>query len=287
MLRPSTELANRIARVYATLGATPQRVADFILEHPFRAAEMNIEALAEATDASPATLTRFARQLGFSSFAQFREGLVSATTIATASVEKLVRAQDAPLSRTESMRLALKDDADNLARTLECIDETRIDALFEAILSARRLCVLGTGASYHVASYLVEGFSRYLPQPVHLATARGSIEDSIRHISQLAEGDVAIAISLPRYARSTVELVRLAKSRGARVISISDRVASPIVGLADFVLLAPAHSQVLPNSPAPAFALATALIATIARSQPNSADALSNLSESLLWYLHP
>lgn len=57
---------------WADLTANQQRVGDYALSNPFLVATMGIEDLAEAVDVSPATITRFVRQLGLKNYAEFR-----------------------------------------------------------------------------------------------------------------------------------------------------------------------------------------------------------------------
>jgi DNA-binding MurR/RpiR family transcriptional regulator len=46
-LKPTTDLANRIARVYPSLSNGHRKAADFVLQNPLDTATMTIEGLAE------------------------------------------------------------------------------------------------------------------------------------------------------------------------------------------------------------------------------------------------
>src|SRR5204862_1262658 len=59
-----------------TLTPAHQRMAQYVLENPFRAATMRIDEFATAVDVSVATANRFARALGFEGYPQFRTELV-------------------------------------------------------------------------------------------------------------------------------------------------------------------------------------------------------------------
>jgi DNA-binding MurR/RpiR family transcriptional regulator len=52
------------------------------------------------------------------------------------------------------------------------------------------------------------------------------------------EGDVVVAISFPRYSRSTVKAVQYVKEKGATIITLTDSVLSPLASLADHILTA-------------------------------------------------
>jgi DNA-binding MurR/RpiR family transcriptional regulator len=91
---------------------------------------------------------------------------------------------------------------------------------------------------------------------------------------------------MPRYSRTTLDLGNFARKRGAALLAITDAPSSPLVAVADMTLFAPARNRFLPNSPTAAFAVADALITTLARERPDAVEALKSLSESLLWTFH-
>ncbi len=49
-LKPSTDLSNRIARIYPSLSSGHRRAADFVLQNPLDVATMTIEGLAGKRD---------------------------------------------------------------------------------------------------------------------------------------------------------------------------------------------------------------------------------------------
>jgi DNA-binding MurR/RpiR family transcriptional regulator len=53
-------------------------------------------------------------------------------------------------------------------------------------------------------------------------------------IAQLHAGTLVIAIDLWRYARSITKAVHAARGQGARIIAITDSVASPVAQTADY-----------------------------------------------------
>src|ERR1700746_918410 len=79
----------RIAKAYPTLSQAHRKAADFVLEHPFKAATMMIEELATAAGISVATGNRFARALDLDGYPAFRGELVRAFSTMLAPVEKL------------------------------------------------------------------------------------------------------------------------------------------------------------------------------------------------------
>ena len=52
------------------------------------------------------------------------------------------------------------------------------------------------------------------------------------------EKTVVLGISFPRYSRRTVKAMQIAKSKGAKLIALTDSVKSPIAAEADYLLTA-------------------------------------------------
>ncbi|WP_201861819.1 MurR/RpiR family transcriptional regulator [Microvirga soli] len=283
VLKPTTDLANRIAQVYSSLSGAHRRAADFVLQNPLDTATMTIEGFAERCGASTATVTRFVRALGYGGYGEFRTALSAALRLAMAPVDSLADAHNTKSSAFSTVVMAIKDQAANLEETLAAIDEKTCSQAMEAMLRARRIFIVGSGASHHVAAHLEEGLTLYLDANVIFASSRGGPEKAIRHIMSVGPDDLVLAISLPRYSRGTVDLAKLAKNRGAAVLALTDAPSSPLVPIADITFYAPARNRLLPNSPTAAFALADAIVAAVARERPDAVAALKELSESLLW----
>lgn len=285
-LKPTTDLANRIAKVYPTLSDGHRKAADFVLQNPLDTATMTIEGLAERSGTSTATITRFVRALGYASYGDFRTALSTALKVALAPVEALADARAAAGSVFATMSASLGDEAANLEEAIATLDKQTVDRAIAALLKARRIFIIGYGASHHVGAFLEDGLLLYLEADVIFATARGGPERASNQMLSAGPDDLVIAISLPRYSRSTLELAKFAKQRDAMLLAITDKPSSPLVAIADMTLFAPARNNFLPNSPTAAFAVADALITTLARERPDAVEALKALSESQLWLFH-
>lgn len=283
VLKATTDLANRIADVYPSLSNGHRKAADFVLQNPLDTATMTIEGLAEKSGASTATLTRFVRVLGYGGYGEFRSALSEALKLAMAPVASMADARSVAATPFATLVGALKDEAANIEEAIAGLDEATVTGAVAALLKAQRIFVIGTGASHHVASFLEDGLALYLDADVIFAASRGGPAHAMRHMLSAGPRDLVIAISMPRYSRTTLELCNFARKRGTPVLALTDGLTSPLARVADFALFAPARNRLLPNSPSAIFALADALITAIARERPDVVEALKGLSESLLW----
>ncbi|MGI6151843.1 MAG: MurR/RpiR family transcriptional regulator, partial [Christensenellales bacterium] len=62
--------------------------------------------------------------------------------------------------------------------------------------------------------------------------------DIFEQMIRIEDGDVCIGISFPRYSTRTVEGMKFAKGKGARVFAITDGLISPLAECAEEVLIA-------------------------------------------------
>ena len=95
-----------------------------------------------------------------------------------APVDSLADAHSTKSSAFSTFVTAIKDQAANLSETLAVVDERTFSRGMEALLRARRIFILGSGSSHHVAAHLDEGLTLYLDANVIFASSRGRAGES-------------------------------------------------------------------------------------------------------------
>ncbi|MEJ5087206.1 MurR/RpiR family transcriptional regulator [Brucella pseudogrignonensis] len=277
-LSPKSEFAQRIAEVYPSLSKSHQKIADFVLTRPLDVVAMSIEGVAEASGSSTATITRFVRTAGYGGFSEFREKIVSDFQAVPGNKHNSQGNDLGSLGKTSTLHRQLIDSVEKLQDTISNIDQTSSDEFIQSILQAQRIIILGTGASHYAAAYLEEGLALYTEKSVTNALLRGASSYSSNIINSISKNDVVIAISIPRYSQSTLELTKAARAKHAKILVLTDSPTSPLASLADVVLYATATSDFLPNSPSAIFALSEAIVATVAEQRPDIVESLRKIS---------
>jgi DNA-binding MurR/RpiR family transcriptional regulator len=275
----------RIAKIYPTLSQAHRKAADFVLEHPFKAATMMIEELATASGISVATANRFARALELDGYPAFRAELVRAFSTMLAPVEKLRAELRRSATGAEIIRASLEQDVGNLQTTLHHLVASDAERAVAKILGANRVFTIGFGTSAALASSAAHSLAPYC-RFVQNAAGEGGAEQAVRRLLRLDALDVVIGIATPRYSKDTVELLRFARSRQAFVVAITDGPASPLAKSADLVFCVGTEHALLTSSSVAAFALIEALSAAVARQTSGTLDAATELTERILPYLY-
>lgn len=271
--------------------AANQAIADFLLRNPVRATAAGIEELAALAQTSTATLSRFARALGYAGFAALRGAMADALQDALQPefhpVEKLRGALERAPAQGDNPVLgeAIQATLANLNSAASGLDLTELGTLARHILEAETVYTLGFGISAHLAAMLALDLQPFCTQCINVVEFGGT-EVAAGRLMNIGERDLLIAMSFPRYASDAVTLARYARDRGARIVALTDSMASPLVPLAQHVLLAPAAHPVLSSSYVAGVMLAEALVASLMLSGRDHVGQASKLTEAISAYLY-
>ncbi|SMG60833.1 MurR/RpiR family transcriptional regulator [Paraburkholderia susongensis] len=280
-------IAARIVTAMPTLTPIHRRMGEYVLANLFRAATMRIDELASVVGASVASANRFARALGFDGYPQFREALVRGFEATLAPVERLRSAQESLAAGDNLIDASLEQAINNLHATRTSIDRAAADAAVDAIITARRVFVLGFGASAFLASLMEHGLLPYHDNVRSLALIGGP-SHAARYLVGSSEGDLVIGIAFPRYVDDTIELARRAAGRGARVLALTDSPRSPLAQFADLSLYVRTDRRLASNADSAVLAVIEALCDAVAYRAQRSVKAAAEVSEFVLpWLVDP
>jgi DNA-binding MurR/RpiR family transcriptional regulator len=266
-------------------------IAEFLLRNPVRATALGIEELAAHIQTSTASLSRFARVMGYEGFAALRAGMAKALQDALEPVfypvEKLRGALQRPPSGGGNPVQAegLQATQSNVQLAVAGISPERLDAISRRILGAQSVYTLGFGISSHLAAMLALDIQPFCVQCINVVEYGGT-EVAAGRLMNIGKKDLLLAISFPRYASDAVTLTQYARDRGAHIVALTDSVASPLVALADDVLLAPCSHPVLSSSYAAAVVVAEALVASLMVGGNNHVEQAAKLTEAISAYLY-
>lgn len=286
-----SRLGLQLQSVLATGRGSSAVIADFLLRNPVRATAWGIEELAQQTQTSTATLSRFARSMGFEGFAALRaamaEALQSALQPVFQPVEKLRGALEraVPLSGNPVLAESLQATLSNISSTVAGLEIARLNAVAKRILEADTVYTLGFGLSAHLAAMLSLDLQPFCRQAINVVEFGGT-EVAAGRLMNIGPKDLLIAISFPRYASDAITLTRYARDRGARIVALTDSVASPLVPWAHDLLLSAATHPVLSSSYSAAVVVVEALVTSLMISGNNHVLQAEKLTGAISTYLY-
>ncbi len=220
----------RIDEIYESLSKKQQKIADFIRKDPARVVNMSISEFAEATgNKSESAIVRFYRTLGYSGFYNFKVSL--ATEIAGKSFyytySDLTSSDSVATIKEKLFNGIIKTLYDNYA----ILDNQVLSKAVEYIMNARRLFFIGYGESAYICEsasfkFMRIGFNCFFSPDSHY--------NSIQ-LSEIAEGDVIICVSLSGLSRDVVIPISTSKPT-AKVIALTSSAKTPLGQIADVCL---------------------------------------------------
>jgi DNA-binding MurR/RpiR family transcriptional regulator len=279
-------LGQALMRVLAEPSSPHKRtVADYLLRNPMRVTAQGIEELANGCGVSSATISRFARDIGFRNYSAMRGALAGTLQEVLQPVEKLrstIERRSHPGSpAVESLEYA----AASMSATIGSLAPGDIDAVVRKLGRARAVYVMGFGLSSHLAGALVQHLQPFRAQVIEVVGIGGT-EVAAGNLVNIREKDVLVAISFPRYTLDCARLASYARDRQATVVALTDSPASPLAELADHLLCAQSLHPVLPSSSSAALALIEALAAALMVSKRANGEKAARLTEVISTYLY-
>lgn len=224
-----------------SLTPAERRVADTILAEPTGVVAMSIGELATRCATSEATVVRFCQHVGFGGYPELRLALASEAGRLAAEGRKTIDFDiDATDTLAEMVEKVAAVDAKAIADTVEALDLDALQAAIAAVRGARRIEIMGIGASGLVAQDLEQKLRR-----IGLAAA-ASIERhaALTTAALIGGGDVVIALSHSGETSDVIEPLEQAVARGASCIAITNYRASSLAQAAQITLTTAATEAV-------------------------------------------
>lgn len=206
-----------------------------MLADPAGVCERSITSLARLCRTSETTVLRFCRALGLAGYPELRIALARAAQ-GQEDDRQHGTALDTVIAEGDSLaevvaKIAYADQR-AIADTGAAVDVEALQAAVEAVTRARRVDVYGVGASALVATELHTKLHRIGVT----SCAWGDPHGALASAAGLAPGDVAIGISHTGTTLDVLDSLRVARTRGATTIAVTNFDRAPIVGAADVVL---------------------------------------------------
>ncbi|MBQ7565824.1 MAG: MurR/RpiR family transcriptional regulator [Oscillospiraceae bacterium] len=239
-----------------------KRSAAYILESYDKAAFLTASKLGQAAQVSESTVVRFAMELGYEGYPEMQKALQEILRTRLTSVQR-VEAANTQFADQDVVSMVIQSDIRTLQRTAEILDREALDAAVDAIVSAKKVYIVGARSSSTIASFL-NFYLRIMLDRVQLVASTASSE-MLEQLMHSGEGDVVIGISLPRYSRRTVSAMQYVKSGGGRLVAITDSLQAPIARIADHILLAKSEMVSFVDSLVAPLSVVNALVVAISR----------------------
>ena len=255
-----------------------KQIARFILEHYDKAAFMTASRLGVTVGVSESTVVRFATELGYDGYPHLQRALQEMIRNKLTSVQRMEVAGDRMGGR-DVLQTVLHADTDMIRVTLDEIDRDAFQGAVDALMGAKRIYILGVRSSSALASFLGFYFNLLFENVTLVHT--NSVSEIFEQVLRVGPGDVLFGISFPRYSKRTLNAMKYARDRGARVIALTDSQLSPLARVADHVLLARSDMASFVDSLVAPLSVINALIVAVGMSRRDEIEQTFNKLERI------
>lgn len=212
-----------LSRVRVALPDLPpaeRRLGEMVANFPGELASYSGAELAALAEVSNATVSRFVRRLGYANYEEARrhareeQGTGSRLYIATPGEQ----------TAETTAQAYLATGIEGLRRSFATFESADIDAVAAALLSARKVWVMGYRASQSFATYLQWQLTQVTENIVSIPGMGQTVGE---HLASLRPEDVVIFVGLRRRVTQTDAILDLIEASGARLLYITDEGPEP------------------------------------------------------------
>lgn len=213
------------------------QVAVYALDHPDEIAFGTAASVAQSASVQPSTLVRFAQGFGFQGFSDLQD-------VFRSRLRERVPSYDERLSRMRRHGMAASRSSLVLDGFLEAAEQSMtafrsradrdvIETAVDLLATANTIYLIGLRRSFPVTSYMSYAMGKLGVRNLLVDGVAGMGAEQAGFISA---DDAVLAVSFTPYASETVALTSAAKARGAKIVSITDSLFSPIAAPADAMI---------------------------------------------------
>ncbi len=229
------DVLKRINERYPHLSKGQKLLANYITEHYEKAVYLTASKLGQIVGVSESTVVRFANELGYDGYPSLQRALEELVKVRLTALQRM-EVSKGRMDQSHILTSILQADMDNIKATLEMADEEEFKKAVDAILRSRRIYILGVRSCASLAAFL--GFYMNLLFDDVRLIHTNSVSETFEQMLKIGAEDVVIGISFPRYSKRTVRAMEFAKSRGAKVVAVTDSDVSPLIPFSDYTLKA-------------------------------------------------
>jgi len=254
------DLLRQIESSYHSFSKGQKCIANYVMNNYDKAVNLTAAKLGRIVGVSESTVVRFATELGFKGYPGFQKALDEIVKNKLNSIQRIALTTTR-LEEDKVLDTVLQSDYENLRFTKEQMNNEDFDRAIDLISDARKIYIVG-GRSCEALAQFMGYYLNYIFDNVKLISSN-SVTVSLEEIHRMNSEDVIIGVSFPRYSIDTVRVIEFSQKRNAKIITITDSNASPMIKYSDCKLFAKSDMVSVVDSLVAPLSLINALIAAL------------------------
>jgi len=259
--RPGKNIIEYLETNFEKFTPTQKRLANYLISNADEASFLTADEMAAKINTTPSTIVRFAKEIGYNGYPDLQKDLQKLIIKKITAIGQLEKAKQFKLPQEETpVNLSLMKDLANLHKLINIRDEENIKKFVDIIISSRKKYIIANRSAFSLGHFFFFEIKKIISDVFLLSDFDGGIFDVLR---ELTPEDVTVAISFPRFSKSTIDFAKYATKKGAKVVSITDSKTSPLFKLSKVCLFSPYEGVTFHMSNVAPMALINAIISEI------------------------
>lgn len=218
-----------IRSLHDRLSQTHKQLADYILTNSEDVPFLSVHELARSAGVSVASISRFARTVGYHSFKDFKVQLGKDSLPTFTSMYQAITPED---SDEQIIEKVFRGNITSLEETLKILRRAELIRAARVMAASPRTVFFGIGSSGNMAHDAALRFSQLDMQ----AEAYSDSYQILNHALRLRKNDVAFGISHSGRSVATVQALELASENGSTTIGMANYLKSALHERSDIFL---------------------------------------------------
>ncbi len=247
---------------YDSFPRQQKKIADFILTNVSEVIYYPLSRIADEIDVSKASIVRFAKNLGFKGFPEFRENLFSNYKEIFSPGNRVRNLIDDFKGEELSFKSITEQEIYYLMKSVNTVDDNSFYGTINLICNAKRIHVMGVGPNEMLGRHLSFRLNRFGVDVLH--HKEGGIH-LLEGLVSVKEGDIAIAYNFNRISDDQKMFTGIMKKNKVPVVLITDMMTPGIIRDCEYVLFGERGPHGAFHSPLVPMAITNALLIGVAK----------------------
>ena len=267
-----------VLKNFDRLTKNQKKIAQFLIDHPEEIAFSSIDIIADKLNVGKATVVRLAQSLGYKGFLELKTELSNRLRDDIRPSKKLKAALNNAHLKSDFVSRIAGDEIKNIQDTIQSLDQDAFDKAVKILSGTSQIFTMGLGISALISQLAAYYLNRISIKAKPFSHGSISFQEQIISLNKL---DTIVAFSLQPYSYETIEAAEYAKLKGIRVISLTDKLVSPIAKFSDVVFSVKTSNIVFINSVSSIMVIICALATGIGLNDRNSSLKALSLFEKV------
>jgi len=265
---------DQILDKYESLSKQNKKVADYIIFNIDDVIFFPISKLASTIDVSNATIVRFAQNLGYLGFNEFRDSLFEYQKKYLSPGQRIKQSIEEFKDESFTYENSVKREIDFLEKSISSISHETFLGSIKSMCNAKTIYIFGSGPNEMLAYHLHFRLRRYKCR-TQLVNSPG--KEIAEYLLLLNSKDIAVIYNFAKPNEETLRLVTLLREKDVPIILITDILTPPMIKQIDFLLCA--ERGVVGTFPSPVVPMAITNALIIGYAEELKEQALDGLEE--------